>query len=165
MPQTLLINSSYQAIAFIEERSCIRLVFNGKVDILSEWDKDITWINGSIKYPAVIKLKHYTKSIHRIMKFCRLNIFKRDNWVCAYCLTELTGNNATVDHIISSYNGGKNSWENCISCCKTCNLKKGNKNLLESGMKLLYTPAKPISSIKNDYNNILEKHEDWKNYI
>ena len=41
--------------------------------------------------------------------------------------------------------GGRTVWDNVVSACRACNLKKGNKPLGEVGMRLLRSPTKPLS--------------------
>lgn len=166
MSKTLLLNNGYEPIHFIGERSAIRLIINEKVDVLANWNKEeIKWISGSIKYPATIKLKYRVRQIFKTMKFCRLNVFKRDNFLCAYCYTALTMKTATIDHIVPTSRGGLNIWKNCISSCNRCNIIKNNQTPEEAGMKLFYQATLPVGGLKNDYNEILVRHEDWENYI
>lgn len=47
---------------------------------------------------------------------------------CSYC--GATGNLA-LDHIIPKKRGGKNTGDNLIYACKTCNSSKGKKDLME----------------------------------
>ena len=42
----------------------------------------------------------------------------------------------TFDHIIPKSHGGKTNWLNVVSACRSCNFKKGNKSLNNSGMRL-----------------------------
>jgi hypothetical protein len=72
----------------------------------------------------------------------RVEILKRDNRTCGYCGRYAT----TVDHIFPKSKGGDESDSNLISCCKSCNFKKGNKTLEESGMKLRNSDKKVTSS-------------------
>ncbi len=51
---------------------------------------------------------------------------------CSYCKTKLTKENKTIDHIIPlSHEKGTNETINLTLCCRTCNLSKHNKDLLE----------------------------------
>lgn len=70
-------------------------------------------------------------------------LFSRDCFICAYCGAKYAPNDLTRDHIIPQSNGGKDTWENCVTACKSCNNWKGNKSLEESDLKLLYVPYTP----------------------
>ena len=58
----------------------------------------------------------------------RIEIFKRDNKKCFYCLCELKDNTFYLDHIFPRSQGGENYKSNLITACKTCNSKKSDKN-------------------------------------
>ena len=49
----------------------------------------------------------------------------------------------TVDHVVPKSRGGKTNWTNIVVACKTCNLKKGDRILLEVDMTLVRLPRKP----------------------
>lgn len=58
--------------------------------------------------------------------------FKRQKGKCYYCGCRMTKkpylpNSATVDHVVPLTRGGRNSPDNLVIACQTCNLKKHNK--------------------------------------
>jgi hypothetical protein len=58
-------------------------------------------------------------------KELRLSVFRRDNYVCAYCGYKT--DKPECDHIIPMSKGGDSSYENLITSCKKCNRAKSNK--------------------------------------
>ena len=64
-----------------------------------------------------------------ITKKLRTKVFKRDNFICAYCKIEFDEKLLQVDHIHPQSKGGKHEPKNLITSCKTCNCKKGNRIL------------------------------------
>lgn len=60
----------------------------------------------------------------------RYEIFKRDDWTCAYCGTRDI-RKATIDHIKPIALGGDDDPENLTTACKSCNSSKGAKTLEE----------------------------------
>ena len=59
--------------------------------------------------------------------------------------------------------GGNNSWENLVTCCNSCNVKKGDKTPDEAGFKLNikpYTPSHIIFMFKAN-----KPKENWKPFI
>ena len=57
----------------------------------------------------------------------RLRVLARDGYTCVYC--GHSGDDMTVDHIQSIKSGGDPiSLENMISCCRSCNSKKGSRS-------------------------------------
>jgi 5-methylcytosine-specific restriction endonuclease McrA len=74
-------------------------------------------------------------------KISRRALFARDGWRCAYCGT--ASGRLTLDHIIPRSRGGDSVWENVVTSCAPCNLKKGNRLLHEVEMVLRTKPRVP----------------------
>ena len=69
--------------------------------------------------------------------------FVRDRNVCAYCGGRFGFDALTREHIIPTSRGGRDTWMNCITACRACNGRKGNRLPEESNMSLLYLPDIP----------------------
>lgn len=72
-----------------------------------------------------------------------IKLFARDRWVCAYCGHRLALQDLTREHIHPTSRGGRDHWMNCITACRSCNHRKGNRLPEEVGMQLLYLPYVP----------------------
>ena len=70
-------------------------------------------------------------------------LFVRDRHVCAYCGGRFGFDTLTREHIIPTSRGGRDTWMNCITACRACNGRKGNRLPEESNMSLLYLPYTP----------------------
>jgi 5-methylcytosine-specific restriction endonuclease McrA len=70
-------------------------------------------------------------------------LFARDRNVCAYCGGRFRFDELTREHIVPTSRGGDDSWMNCITACKSCNGRKGNRMPEEARMSLLYLPYVP----------------------
>ena len=70
-------------------------------------------------------------------------LFVRDRQVCAYCGGRFGSDLLTREHIVPTSRGGQDSWMNCITACRACNGRKGNRLPEESGMHPLYLPYVP----------------------
>lgn len=77
-------------------------------------------------------------------------LFGRDRHVCAYCAGTFTSNLLSRDHIVPVSKGGENKWTNVVTACRSCNSRKSDKTLKESGLELLYIPYEP-----NHYENMI----------
>jgi 5-methylcytosine-specific restriction endonuclease McrA len=77
-------------------------------------------------------------------KISRRALFARDGWRCAYCGS--TGR-LTLDHVVPRSRGGDSVWENVVTSCAPCNLRKGNRLLHEIAMTLHTTPRAPSPSL------------------
>jgi hypothetical protein len=51
--------------------------------------------------------------------------------LCFFCKQPLPKNDASVEHLVASANGGSNSDENCVVCCKALNALLGSMSLKE----------------------------------
>ena len=70
-------------------------------------------------------------------------LFARDRMVCAYCGGRFHVDELTREHIVPTSRGGLDSWMNCITACRPCNGRKGNRLPEEAHMGLLYLPYVP----------------------
>lgn len=70
-------------------------------------------------------------------------LYGRDRHLCAYCGEQFEPGKLTIDHIHPKSKGGKNTWMNCVTACKACNQRKGDKSLEQANMQLLYVPYVP----------------------
>ncbi len=70
-------------------------------------------------------------------------LFARDRQVCAYCGGHFHLDELTREHIVPTSRGGHDTWMNCITACRNCNGRKGNRTLHELKWSLYYLPYKP----------------------
>ncbi|MFN3617432.1 MAG: HNH endonuclease [Aquabacterium sp.] len=70
-------------------------------------------------------------------------LFARDRQVCAYCGGRFALDDLTREHIVPTSRGGHDTWMNCITACRNCNGRKGNRTLQELGWQLYYLPYVP----------------------
>jgi 5-methylcytosine-specific restriction endonuclease McrA len=71
--------------------------------------------------------------------------FARDNHSCQYCGEGFSTNELTFDHVVPVAQGGRKDWENIVTCCVTCNRRKGGRTPAEAGMHLVRWPKRPAS--------------------
>ena len=48
-----------------------------------------------------------------------------------------------MEHIIPLSRGGRQSWMNLVTACRSCNTRKGSRTPQQAGMPLLYVPYVP----------------------
>jgi hypothetical protein len=70
-------------------------------------------------------------------------LFARDRHLCAYCGGRFAFDLLTREHIVPVSRGGRDTWMNCITACRACNGRKGNRMPEEAHMSLLYLPYVP----------------------
>lgn len=151
MEQVLVLNFDYSPINVTTIQRGFNLVYKGKAEIVKSDTHDL--ISGVKRFvrPMIIRLLNYIKFVKRIYRANRTRIYKRDGFECIYCGSK---KNLTLDHVIPKSRGGANTWENLVTSCFKCNLKKADRTPQEARMKMRHEPFVP--SIMND-NYILQK--------
>tara|TARA_Y100000389_G_scaffold132771_1_gene130236 strand:- start:931 stop:1695 length:765 start_codon:yes stop_codon:yes gene_type:complete len=88
----------------------------------------------------------------------RVEILKREDYKCFYCLCELKIDTFYLDHLVPQTKGGANYKSNLVSACRTCNTKK---NASESESFLLDNYRKGLLT-QEEYESQKEKLEKLK---
>lgn len=70
-------------------------------------------------------------------------LFRRDRDTCAYCGERCDRRELTRDHILPRARGGRDTWRNVVTACRTCNMRKDCRTPEEARMPLLYVPYEP----------------------
>src|SRR5438552_3781568 len=117
MELTLLLNATYEPLRVLNWQKAITLLWQGKVEVLEVYDREIHGVSVTIKLPSVIRLLKMIKirDAHRSVKFSRINIFTRDGYRCQYCRRKYRTEDLTFDHVIPIAKGGKKTWENIVT--------------------------------------------------
>jgi hypothetical protein len=76
----------------------------------------------TLPHPVVIRLVSYVK-VPRFTsrRITRRALFARDGNACQYCGS---GARLTLDHVNPRSRGGESTWENVVTACSPCNLRK-----------------------------------------
>ena len=70
-------------------------------------------------------------------------LFARDAHLCMYCGREFGRGQLTRDHVVPLSRGGLDKWQNVVSACIACNVRKGSRTPTEASMPLLAVPYRP----------------------
>ena len=143
MKSTLLLAATYEPIDIISWQHAIRLLMLDKAELVEEYDNDIRSAYMVIKMPAVIRLVNMFRRHKKKVKFSRIAIYARDNFKCQYCGSKEEMKDLTFDHVVPRSRGGKTNWLNIVTCCTTCNTKKGSRTPGEASMYLKKQPTEP----------------------
>jgi len=167
MEHTLLLNATYEPLKVIPWKRAVTLLFQGKVEVLEVYDREVRGIRLSFHLPSVLRLLKIVKArnIHTV-KFSRANIFTRDSHTCQYCGLRFDVRDLTFDHVIPAAKGGKKNWENIVTACWRCNNKKSGRSPVESGMRLIKIPAEPkwLPHVTITLG-IRNKPDSWRDYL
>ncbi|MBI5756517.1 MAG: HNH endonuclease [Nitrospirae bacterium] len=167
MEHTLLLNATYEPLKVIHWKRAITLLFQGTVEVLEVYDREIHGISITFPLPSVLRLLRLVRArnIHKV-KFSRANIFARDNYTCQYCGEKFDVKDLTFDHVIPVARSGKKSWENIVTACWRCNNRKSGRTPIEGGMRLIKTPCEP-KWLPHVTITIGIRHtpENWRDYL
>lgn len=168
MEQTLLLNATYEPLKVVHWQKAITLLCQGKVEIISTYDREVRSVSVTFRLPSVIRLLRYIRIKRRVdyIPFSRANIYARDQHCCQYCGQQFPTSELTFDHVIPVAQGGRKDWENIVTCCITCNRKKGGRTPAEAGMRLQSIPRRPTSVPAVRFTiGLRNAPESWRDYL
>lgn len=140
MSQVLVLNASYEPINICGIQRAIVLLLKGAARAEEFTQNYLRSPSIMVQAPSVIRLVHYVKIEYQKTYISKRNIFIRDQFTCQYCGKQFDSSELTLDHILPQSRGGKDIWENIVTACRKCNIKKANKTPFEAGVKLLKPP-------------------------
>ena len=147
----IVLNQDFSVVNIVSWRRALRLILKGKAEIVEESEKIIKNFEGTFSFvvPKIIKLVEYVKNVFKAkVSYSKLNVMIRDNFRCLYCDSD---ENLTIDHVIPLAKGGKTTWENSATACKTCNSLKRDRLLKDTNLHLKHKPHAPnhVEFLKN----------------
>lgn len=165
--KSLLLNAGYEPVRIISWQKAVVMFFQGKVDILEYHGSFARSVRSSFQLPSVLRLRRYVRPrLHGPVRFCRENVYIRDNHTCQYCGDQFPARNLTLDHVIPASLNGKKSWTNVVAACRPCNQKKANRTPQTAHMPLLKEPVSPSWLPNQEFSF---KNEDmppiWGQYL
>lgn len=139
METVLVLNADLGPLHRVNLRHAIRMLCR-RVAVVHESEPDIRI--GVFQKPKVLRLVAYVVTRWRYTTgpaWSRAGVLNRDSRRCGYC----AGEASTIDHVVPSSRGGKNTWLNTVAACSSCNQRKGDRTPAEARMPLRTTPAAP----------------------
>jgi 5-methylcytosine-specific restriction endonuclease McrA len=99
------------------------------------------------------------------VRLTRREVFVRDHHACQYC--GIRTRDLTLDHVIPRHRGGRHSWDNLVSACRTCNHRKGGRTPEEAHMHLRRQPSEPHASSYYLFHQYLEseRFSGWTKFM
>jgi len=168
MEQTLLLNATYEPLKVVHWQKAITLWCQGKVEIVSVYDREIRAVTFSMKLPSVIRLLRRIRVRRRMdyVPFSRANIYARDDHRCQYCGHVFPTGELTFDHVVPVAQSGRKDWENIVTCCISCNRRKGGRTPAQAQMHLIRTPKRPekAPAIRITFG-MRNAPESWRDYV
>lgn len=156
--KVLLLNANFFPLQIISDKRAIRLLLDGRVFLVEEYDVPFRSERLTFGTPCVVAMREYVKIPEQKFAVTRTGIFVRDDYECQYCAAPAEN----LDHVIPQSKGGKNTWDNLVASCIKCNSYKGNRMLASiPDLELRRIPAKP----KLNYRFYKERNPQWEKYL
>ena len=165
----LVLNADYRPLSYYPLslwcwEDVVKAVFQDRVDVVSTYDKVVRSPTTEFRLPSVVSLKSYIDQ-DRPPAFTRFNLFLRDGFACQYCGD---ARDLTFDHVTPRSRGGRTTWENIVTACAPCNLRKGGRTPREAAMPPRRAPRRPNTWELQDAGRRFPPHylhESWLDYL
>lgn len=158
---------SYYPLSLWPWQEAVKAIFRDSVTVVSEYERVVRSPSFEVRLPSVLALKEYV-SVKRSPAFTRFNVFLRDRWICQYCGDVFKTQDLTFDHVIPRSRGGRTIWENIVTACQCCNIRKGQSLPRESGMHPITPPRQPTIYELQDMGRRFPPHflhTSWGDYL
>lgn len=156
----LLVNRLFQPVQITTARRGFLLLYGGSALAIDEagdlhdfqsWkrlpvrdaDDGLPIVGGALRVPRVLHLRRYDRARRPTVRLTRRNLMLRDGHQCQYCLRRPSLRDLNIDHVVPRSRGGEDTWENLVTACRACNLRKGRRTPEEAAMRLVRPPSKP----------------------
>jgi len=140
MSRALVLNASYEPLCVVAARRAVVLVLGEKAETVAETGLVLHSEHLSVSVPSVVRLRAYvTVPFRRRVAVSRRAVMARDGGLCQYCGTRAD----SIDHVVPRSRGGTHTWDNVVAACRPCNVRKRDRLLHETSMRLRRHPAMP----------------------
>jgi 5-methylcytosine-specific restriction endonuclease McrA len=168
MEHTLVLNATYEPLRIVSWQKAMTLLFQGKVEVIAVYDREIRGVTVRVKLPSVLRLLRHVRMKRPFanIPFSRTNVYARDQHHCQYCGHRFSPAHLTFDHVIPVARGGHKGWDNIVTCCIPCNRKKGDRTPDQAGFRLLRKPRRPEVLPHLTLSLGLQRApESWRDYL
>ena len=155
---------SYYPLSLWSWQDAIKAVFMDRVNIVQSYDVEVRSSRFCMAIPSVVSLKTYVRPA-RNPAFTRFNVFLRDHFRCQYCGS---GEDLTFVHLVPRARGGQTTWENILTACAPCNLRKADRSPRDAGMHPSHLPFRPTVHDLHDAGRHFPPnylHDSWLDYL
>lgn len=179
----LILNKVFQPIQLATAKRAFVLLYGGSAHAIDEsgeeydfdlWrtlpirqeDDALPVIAGALRVPRVLHLHRYDRTPRLSVRLTRRNLMFRDAHQCQYCGKKPAIRDLNIDHVMPRSRGGADSWENLVTACRVCNLRKGWKTPEEANMRLARRPFRPRWSMTAQILLASQtKYREWEPFL
>lgn len=168
----LVLNADFRPLSYFPLsvwgwQDAVKAVISDRVAVLSEYETEVHSPSFTMQLPSVIALRDYIRPARR-PAFTRFNVFLRDKLNCQYCGENFPAQELTFDHVVPRSQGGRTTWENVVTACSPCNLRKGGRTPKQAHMPLRRVPGPPSTYLLQEHGRSFPPnflHESWNDYL
>ncbi|MEY4064264.1 MAG: hypothetical protein RIR26_472 [Pseudomonadota bacterium] len=143
--RVLVLDSRYEPVKIVGLQTGFVLLYTDRASSVLDSPRLIRSVSNSYTVPWIVRF-HNCSPKHKKNcgpRFSRQNVYLRDGFRCQYCNWSGALVNLTLDHLLPLARGGKTTWDNIVTACKNCNLRKGSRTIEELGLRLARLPERP----------------------
>jgi len=158
----LVLNLNYVPVNVSTVRRAVVLLVKGKAELLENHRGQLRTVDRVFDAPSIIRLAYLVKRPFLPRKLSKKEVFLRDRYTCQYCAKK--SQDLTLDHVVPRRQHGTHTWDNVVTACTRCNLRKAGRTPAEANMKLAKIPKAPDP---NPYL-ILQNRvilDEWQQYL
>ena len=135
MRKVLVLNTTYEPLNVCSLRRALVLMLKDKAEVVEDSRRPSCAPNASpFAVPPRVRLRSYAAVPRAATQaLSRRAVFARDEFRCQYCGAQ---KRLTVDHVVPRSKGGGDGWDNVVTSCAPCNLRKGDRLLPAEGFRL-----------------------------
>ena len=159
----LVLNANFAPIHVCNVRRAVGLIMQEKATLVLNGRGHIRTVREQIPIPSIIRLSYMVKRPRPIVKLNKQEIFRRDGYTCQYCGVRPA--RPTLDHVVPRHLGGEHSWENLVTACPSCNLRKGGRTVEQANMRPRLKPISPPATADYIFGKYLKGHEEWEEFV
>jgi 5-methylcytosine-specific restriction endonuclease McrA len=161
MARSLVLNASYEPLGTVAARRAVLLVLGGKADDLHPSGLVLHAERFEISVPSVVRLRQFVHvPFRRRVAVSRRAVMARDGHRCQYCGAHAD----SIDHVTPRSRGGGHTWDNVVAACRPCNVRKRDRFLHDSGMRLKRAPTVPNGIVWSIVAGG-SVPDDWRQYL
>lgn len=140
MSRALVLNATFEPLCVVSDRRAVVLVLCETAEMLHASDAVMRSAHLVVAVPSVVRLRRYMRVPYRWRTpLNRRAVFARDGHRCQYCGAPAE----SIDHVVPRSRGGRHTWDNVVAACRPCNVRKRDRLLEETSMRLLRQPTEP----------------------
>ncbi len=138
-----MLNASYEPLCVVAARRAAVLMLSGKAEMVHHSGMVLHSERLEVAVPSVVRLRVFVAvPFRRRVAVSRRAVMVRDDHACQYCGSAAD----SIDHVVPRSRGGEHSWDNVVAACRPCNVRKRDRYLGETSMRLRRRPGAPMGS-------------------